>query len=100
MYENTGCSWNEPITPFTVGHLKNCYDSSTWALRGLGVRVDIASNTSCRAPGNYFFKCGKKYKNLLLHSIYVFSFVMTVTFIITVCNRNMCGIWVMPFIVL
>jgi len=47
-----------------------------------------------------FFKCGKECTNLMLLSIYVFSFVMTVTFIIMVYNRNMCGIWVMTFIVL
>jgi len=52
IYENYGCSWNEPLSTFAVEHLKNCYDASTWTLRGLGVRVDIACNTSCRAPGS------------------------------------------------
>lgn len=52
MYENAGCHWNDAISPSTIEHLKNCYDTTTWALRGLGVRMDTASNTYCRAPGS------------------------------------------------
>jgi hypothetical protein len=47
-----------------------------------------------------FLKCGTQCTNLLFLSIYVFSFVMTVTLIIMMYNRNMCGFGVMPFIVL
>jgi len=46
-----------------------------------------------------FFKCGKECTNLMLLSMYVFSFAMIVTFIVMVYNRNMCGIWVIQFIV-
>jgi len=62
MYENAGCSWNEPISPYTLEHIKNCYDTSTWTLRGLGVRLDTACNTSCRAPGKFHEMWGTVHK--------------------------------------
>jgi len=46
-----------------------------------------------------FFKCGNECTNLMLLAIYVFDFMITVTFIFMVFNRNLCRIWVMPFIV-
>jgi CO/xanthine dehydrogenase Mo-binding subunit len=53
VYENAGCHWNEPVSAFTVEHMKSCYDSSTWAVAGFTVLTDTASNTYCRAPSKF-----------------------------------------------
>jgi len=47
-----------------------------------------------------FFECGNECTNLMLLAIYVFNFMMTVTFIIKLYNRNVFGVWVMPFVFL
>ncbi|XP_069694441.1 xanthine dehydrogenase-like isoform X2 [Periplaneta americana] len=52
LYENAGCSWNEPVTWLTLQHMKSCYDTGTWAVKGFGVRTDIPGNTYCRAPSS------------------------------------------------
>jgi len=51
FYENAGSSWNEKTVPLSVFHMTNCYDNSSWKVKGLSVRSDIPSATWCRGPG-------------------------------------------------
>ncbi|XP_066997187.2 xanthine dehydrogenase [Anabrus simplex] len=51
IYENSGFCFNESVSALTIHHFTNCYDSSTWAVKGVAVRTDLPSNTYCRAPG-------------------------------------------------
>ncbi|XP_028031935.1 indole-3-acetaldehyde oxidase-like isoform X1 [Bombyx mandarina] len=50
FYQDGGCSFNEVLTPLTVKHFQNCYDSKRWFIQSNSVKTDNASNTWCRSP--------------------------------------------------
>ncbi|XP_069693941.1 uncharacterized protein [Periplaneta americana] len=52
LYENAGCSWNEPIIYFSLHSISSCYDTSNWEVNGSSIMLDVPSTTFCRAPGN------------------------------------------------
>jgi hypothetical protein len=51
IYENLGCSLNDPIMNFTMDGIKNGYDISSWTVNGYSVITDIPSTSWTRAPG-------------------------------------------------
>nr|QLI62141.1 aldehyde oxidase 10 [Streltzoviella insularis] len=50
FYQDCGCSFNETMSPITLGHFRNCYDSKRWYIQANSVATDLPSNTWCRAP--------------------------------------------------
>ncbi|KAJ8719472.1 hypothetical protein PYW08_011647 [Mythimna loreyi] len=52
FYQDNGCSPNETISPITVNHFFNCYDSQRWYVEANSVATDTPSNTWCRAPSS------------------------------------------------
>lgn len=52
VYEDYGLSPNDNGLFFTMKHLPNVYDVSTWNISVNGVTTDNASNTYIRAPGS------------------------------------------------
>ncbi|XP_075976918.1 xanthine dehydrogenase-like [Anticarsia gemmatalis] len=50
FYQDAGCSYNECLTPLSVMHSHNCYDSKRWYIQANSVLTDKYSNTWCRAP--------------------------------------------------
>ncbi|XP_076300418.1 xanthine dehydrogenase [Lasioglossum baleicum] len=52
VWGNTGCNFNEPHEYFTLEHMKNCYDTSTWTCDGYEAKTNLPSNTYCRAPSS------------------------------------------------
>ncbi|BES97397.1 2 iron, 2 sulfur cluster Hypothetical protein [Nesidiocoris tenuis] len=52
MYHDDGHSPNAFNIIMAVAHLPGPYDSSTWNIRGYGVKTDTACNCFCRAPGS------------------------------------------------
>ncbi|XP_047998050.1 indole-3-acetaldehyde oxidase-like [Leguminivora glycinivorella] len=52
FYQDNGCSENETISPVTVNHFINCYDSKRWYIEANSVATDTPSNTWCRAPSS------------------------------------------------
>jgi hypothetical protein len=82
VYENAGCHWNDPVSSLTIEHIKNCYDTSAWAVTGFSVRTDTASNTYCRAPSKFFpTVTHKSNKALYISFSYLLNYVIFMTFI-------------------
>nr|QLI62138.1 aldehyde oxidase 7 [Streltzoviella insularis] len=52
FYQDNGYSPNETISPITVNHFFNCYDSKRWYVEANSVATDTPSNTWCRAPSS------------------------------------------------
>ncbi|XP_072939910.1 xanthine dehydrogenase-like [Epargyreus clarus] len=52
FYQDNGNSSNETVSPMTVEHFKNCYDSRRWKVEANSVITDTPSNTWCRAPAS------------------------------------------------
>ncbi|KAJ0176238.1 hypothetical protein K1T71_008412 [Dendrolimus kikuchii] len=52
FFQDNGCSPNETISPLTVNHFQNCYDSRRWYIEANSVATDTPSNTWCRAPSS------------------------------------------------
>nr|BAR64767.1 aldehyde oxidase [Ostrinia furnacalis] len=52
FYQDNGCSNNENISPVTVNHVLNCYDTRRWYIEANSVATDTPSNTWCRAPSS------------------------------------------------
>ncbi|KAJ0176240.1 hypothetical protein K1T71_008414 [Dendrolimus kikuchii] len=50
FYQNAGISYNEVLTPLTLMHFHNCYETKRWYIQANSVNTDCASNTWCRAP--------------------------------------------------
>lgn len=53
FYENAGINYNEVLTPISLMHFQNCYESKRWYIQANNVITDCASNTWCRAPCEY-----------------------------------------------
>lgn len=53
FYQDCGYIFNEVIAPITVEHVRNCYNAKRWKIEANSVATDTASNTWCRAPGEY-----------------------------------------------
>ncbi|KAL7291951.1 hypothetical protein TKK_0014241 [Trichogramma kaykai] len=49
---NVGASFNESHSMLTAHHFYNCYDFSTWSIKGFDVKTNLPGNTWCRAPGS------------------------------------------------
>ncbi|CAH2982873.1 unnamed protein product [Chilo suppressalis] len=52
FYQDNGCTPNETISPVTVNHFRNCYDTKRWYIEANSVHTDTPSNTWCRAPSS------------------------------------------------
>ncbi|XP_076651937.1 uncharacterized protein LOC143358591 [Halictus rubicundus] len=52
VWGNAGCNFNEAHEYFTLEHMKNCYDASTWTCDGYEAKTDLPNNTYCRAPSS------------------------------------------------
>ncbi|XP_063538704.1 uncharacterized protein LOC134747956 [Cydia strobilella] len=52
FYQDNGCSDNETISPITINHFLNCYDTRRWYIEANSVATDTPSNTWCRAPSS------------------------------------------------
>ncbi|CAG9788136.1 unnamed protein product [Diatraea saccharalis] len=52
FYQDNGCAPNETISPITVNHFRNCYDTRRWYIEANSVHTDTPSNTWCRAPSS------------------------------------------------
>ncbi|KAJ2951445.1 hypothetical protein O0L34_g13598 [Tuta absoluta] len=52
FYQNNGCSSNETISPLTLKHVFNCYETKRWHLEANSVLTDMPSNTWCRSPAS------------------------------------------------
>ncbi|XP_052742295.1 uncharacterized protein LOC112057810 [Bicyclus anynana] len=51
-YQDNGCSNNETISPMTVLHFPNCYNSKRWRIEASSAITDTPSATWCRAPAS------------------------------------------------
>lgn len=53
MYEDAGCTLNDPVVAASLSFMKQTYNSDCWTVKGYAVKTDHASNTWCRSPGQY-----------------------------------------------